>query len=259
MRKISYLMLLAAVAFSSCQDTEFKKGKEGIEYKIISGGGGEKIKQGQFMQIHVGQYYSTGKKDSLLSDSRTERGPMVEKLDSASMPPAYYEILSKLRNHDSLVLRMLSDSAIAQARGGRTPEWLKKGNYLLTTVKVLTIFTDPQQADSAVKAQMKIKQAKDSVKAGEQLIKDTKILEGYLTQNNIKAVKAPLGTYVEMIQPGTGANIDTNVVVMVKYTGRTLDGKVFDSNTDSSMGHTEPLKVNMTKQRIGGTTFVIQG
>lgn len=111
MRKISYVMVLAVVAFSACQDQTFKKGKQGIEYKIITDGKGDKMKVGDFMQIHVGQYYATGKTDSSLSDTRTGSGPLIEIMDSATTPAAYYEILKELRNHDSLVLRILTDSA----------------------------------------------------------------------------------------------------------------------------------------------------
>ncbi|MEO6669152.1 MAG: FKBP-type peptidyl-prolyl cis-trans isomerase [Ferruginibacter sp.] len=260
MRKISYgMLLLTMLAFSACQNREFKKGKNGIEYQIISSGSGDKIKVGEFMQIHVGQLYATGQKDSLLQDSRTEGGPLIEQMDSLSTPQAYFEILQQLRKGDSLTLRILTDSAFAKSPD-RMPKFFKKGHYLLTTVKVLDVFKTRQGADSARLSQMKITQAKDSIRNIETMAKDDKTLQQYFTKNNIKAVKTPLGAYVEIIQPGTGPNIDTAVIALIKYTGRTIDGKEpFDSNTDSSKGRTEPLKVNMTKDRIPGTITVIRG
>lgn len=253
MQKLSYVMLCGLIALASCKnDMAFKKGQKGLEYKIISSGNGEKIKLGDFMQIHVGQFYDNGKSDSLLSDTRVNGGPLMEKMDSSTIPPAYYEILKQIKNHDSIVIRISTDSAYAKSPQGM-PEIFKKGHYLTTTIKVVNVFTNKDAADSARVASMKIAQQKDSIKAIELIAKDDKTIEAYLSKNNLKAVKAPLGTYVEMIQPGTGANIDTSVVVSVNYTGRTMDGQMFDSNTDSSKGHVEPLNVNMTSDRsLGG-------
>ncbi|MEO8768994.1 MAG: FKBP-type peptidyl-prolyl cis-trans isomerase [Ferruginibacter sp.] len=261
MQKVSYVMLLlTVVAFSACQqNADFKKGKEGIEYKIISSGNGDRIKVGEFMQIQVAQLYANGQKDSVLQDSRNDRGPLIEQLDSVSTPKAYYEILEQLRSGDSLVLRLLTDSAFSK-NPTSMPKFFKKGHFLITTVKVLNVFKTRQSADSARISQMKISQAKDSIKEAEVLIKDDKRLQEYFAKNNIKAVKTPMGAYVEIIQPGSGANVDTSSIAVIKYTGKTIDGKEpFDSNTDSSKGHTEPLKVNMTKERIAGTINVIKG
>lgn len=255
MRKLCYVLLLAVV-FSACNNSqEFKKGKKGIEYKIFPGSNQEKIKVGDFMQLHVGQYYSTAKKDSLLSDTRTGNGPYVEMLDSTSTPPEYFEVLKQLKTNDSLVLRILTDSAFAKSQGPM-PTWMKKGNYLMTTVKVIGVFTTRTAADSARMAQMKINHVRDSIKSIETLAKDDKTLQQYFAKNNIKPVKAELGTYVEILQPGSGPNIDTNVVVPVYYTGRTMDGKIFDSNTDSTKGKVEPLQVNMTHERGLGISVI---
>ncbi len=255
MRKISYVVLSAVLLFSACKNESFKKGKDGLEYKLISIGNASKIKNGEFMQIHVGQYYATGKTDSLLSDTRTSNGPLIEKMDSTSIPASYYEILSQLKKDDSLVMRILTDSAFAKSPESMPP-FLKKGHFLITTIKVLNVFANDAEADSARRAEMRAAQKRDSIKSIETLAKEDKTLQDYFTKNNIKAVKAPGGTYVEIITPGTGNNIDTTVVVTTNYTGKTMDGKMFDSNTDPSKGHVEPFNVNMTSDRALGTTVI---
>jgi FKBP-type peptidyl-prolyl cis-trans isomerase len=256
MRKISYLAIFAAIAFSSCKE-DFQKGEMGLEYKIIEKGSGAKVKLGDYMQIHLGQYYNNGKIDSLMSDTRNENGPAIEMLDSASTPPAYLKVLTQLRKGDSLVIRMLADSAFAKYPGG-IPPMFKKGHYMMTTVKLLNIFSSREQADSAYKAEMQLSRQKDSISNIALLAKEDKELQAYFAKKNIKAVKAPMGTYVEIIKPGTGPNIDTSVVVKTNYTGRTMDGVMFDSNTDPSKGHVEPYNVNMTNDvTLGGA--VIKG
>lgn len=250
MQKFSfYVIVMAALFFTACNsDSAFLKSKQGLEYKIISNGRGKIIKPGEYMQIHVSQFYATGKSDSMLSDTRNTSGPIMEKIDSASMPPAYYEILSQLRKDDSLIIRMTTDSAFAKAPGGMPP-FFKKGHYLTTRVKVVNILADSDAADSARLAERKLAIARDSIMSAEMKIKDDKTIKDYLAKNKINTTRTAEGTYVEIIQPGTGPNIDTTVSVSVNYTGRTINGKMFDSNTDPSKNHAEPLLVNLTSER----------
>lgn len=255
MRKISLVLCMAILALSACKES-FKKGENGLEYKIISSGKGETVKFGNFMQLQVAQIYNNGKTDSLLSDTRTSpQGAAFDVLDSASMPPAYYKILSKLKAGDSLVIRILVDSAFAKSPQG-IPPFFKKGNYLYTTALLERIFTSREQADSARKIAMEAAEVKQKALADEQIKKEDKTLTDYFAKNKIQAAKTPLGAYVQVLTPGTGANVDTSVVVKTMYLGKTMDGKAFDSNTDPSFGHTDPLLVNMTNDPMLGQGVV---
>jgi len=255
MKKVSSLLLLVVVIFGACKEASFKKGLDDLEYKIISDGNGPKLQYGNYMQIEFATYYNTGKKDSLLNDSRTSGNPVIEILDSVATPPAYFNILTQLRKGDSVVIRILSDSAFKKAPD-QMPPFIKKGHMLLTTVKLVNIFKSKSEADSARNAYIAEMGKKDSVNAIAQLVKDDKILSDYIAKNNIKAVKTANGTYVEIIQPGTGNNIDTSVVAKVNYTGRTMDGLMFDSNTDPSKGHVMPFNVNMTNNPALGQQVI---
>lgn len=256
MRNFSLMMTgLTVLLLSACQQN-FKKGDKGIEYKIISSGKGAIVKPKEFMQMNICQYINNGKTDSLLNDTRETSGPIFEPLDSMAVPPEYYKILSQLRSGDSLVLRMLVDSIYKQNMSSMPP-FIKKGYHFITTVKVLNIFSNQMQVDSAQKAEMANKQRKDSIENIAILAKDDKQLQEYFKKNNITNLqKSPAGVYVQMLQPGTGNMIDTSVVVKTNYTGRTLDGKMFDSNTDSSKGHVEPFNVNMTNDMSLGNSVI---
>ncbi len=245
MRKVSLVLAVAIFALSACKES-FKKGEEGIEYKIISSGSGEKVAYGEFMQMQISQLYNDGKKDSVLTDTRTSpQGPAFEVLDSTNMPPAYYKILSQLKKGDSLIIRIMVDSAFKNSPQG-IPAFFKKGNYLSTTVKVEDIFKTRELADAARTKAMAAAQEKQKGVDAEQIKKDDKTLTDFFAKNNIQAVKAPQGTYVQILTPGTGANIDTSVVAKVNYTGKTMEGKTFDSNTDPAFNHVQPFMVNMT-------------
>jgi FKBP-type peptidyl-prolyl cis-trans isomerase len=255
MKKISFVAAISLLAFSACKES-FKKGEKGLEYKIVTKGSGEAIPYGQYMQIHVAQYYNNGKTDSLLSDSRTSpQGSIIEPLDSISTPPQYFKILKQLKKGDSLVIRQLTDSAFKENMASMPP-FFKKGHYLITTVKMEDILATKELADAAKTKAMETAQVKQKAAAAEQIKKDDKILTDYFAKNNIKVSKGVLGTYVQVLQPGAGANIDTGVVVKANYTGKTMEGKTFDSNTDPAFNHLQPLLVNMTNDPSLGTTVI---
>lgn len=250
MRNISFLFL-AALMLTGC-NSPFKKGDKGLEYKIISDGKGKKLAYGKFMQFHLAQYYNNGRKDSMLNDTRAYGGPMLEMLDSNAMPPEIFKICAQLRKGDSMVLRITTDTIIKQQQG-MVPPFMKKGNYYVQTLRILNVFDTRTEADSARRVEYEKAQVAEKKKADEQLKKDDKTIQDYLKKNNISTVKAPAGTYVQIIKPGTGAKVDTTVIVQTNYTGKTMDGKAFDSNMDPAFGHVGPFNVNMTNDySLGG-------
>ena len=254
MRKFSFLFFIAVISLTACTQ-DFKKGDKGLEYKIISEGSGAKVKMGDYMQMHICQIINNGKKDSLLNDTRTTSGPIIEQIDSVSVPPEYYKILSQMKKGDSLIMRLLTDSMFAQSPGAMPP-FFKKGGYFITTVKLLNVFTTQAQKDSASSAEMVIKERKEAIENKISLAKEDKTLQTLFKKDNITTVKSELGTYVQIIKPGVGPNIDTSVVVKTNYTGRTLQGKMFDSNTDPAKGHVEPFTVNMTNDESLGQAVI---
>ncbi|RYD79128.1 MAG: hypothetical protein EOP53_10070, partial [Sphingobacteriales bacterium] len=239
----------------ACKES-FKKGEKGLEYKIIADGSGDKVKMGEFMQLEIGQYYGGGKKDSLMSDSRTSpQGPMIQALDTLSIPSEFATILKQMRKGDSAVIRVLTDSIFKDMPQAMPPAF-KKGHYLITTIKMVDILKTPAAADSARAKAMELAQQRMKVQADEQVKKDDKILQDLFAKNKTKVVKGALGTYVEILQPGTGPNVDTSSVVKINYTGKTMEGKTFDSNTDPAFNHVQPLLANLTSDPSLGMRVV---
>ena len=253
MRNTSFFLIFMLVSLISAgqanTNTGYTTGKDGLEYKIISNGSGKEVQYGDFMQFHLTSYYSNGINDSLMNDSRKKSSPFIERLDSTSTPAAYFDILRQARIGDSVVIRVLTDS-IFKDTPDQTPPFCKKGSHLLTCLKILNLFTTEQQADSARAVLMAENSRKDSVDAVAQFAKEDKILNEYFEKNNIRPIKAPRGTYINILKKGTGNNITTKDKVKVNYTGRTFSGKVFDSNTDSAFKHVEPLEVDMSAKGV---------
>ena len=248
MRKISYLLLLVVVAFSACKQS-FKKAKDGSEFMVISGKNGKLVTAGNIIEMEIMVKY----KDSVLYSTYETGMPQYAPYDTAQFPESYKEIFRTLHVGDSIVIKMPTDTLIKM---GQSAPFMQKGNFVIQNYKVKNAFATQAEADKAREAAMSGAEMKMKAKSEEQIKKDDKILQDYFAKNNIKAVKAPLGTYVQILTPGTGANIDTSVVAKINYTGKTLDGKVFDSNTDPSKGHMEPLLANMTTDQNLGLNVI---
>ena len=253
MKQFIYLAVVCMLALSACTGS-FKKGDNGLEYKIISSGSGKTPGYGNFIQMHIKQVYS-GTKDSVLLDTRDYMS-RIQLLDTVNTPISYYKLLKQLKRGDSLVIRLLTDTVFKDPKNVM-PAFMKKGKYLYTHVKLLNFFETREQADSANQAETALAKPKIYKKQLEEVEKDlagkktqieadSKMIEQYLAKNNIKAQKGKWGTFIAVSTEGTGAAISNADVAVVNYTGRTLDsGRVFDSNIDPKFKHTQPLEVHV--------------
>ena len=251
MTKVSYLFLLSLAFFSACTEP-FKKAKaDGTEYKIISGGG-KLVSAGNVLEMSLVVKY----KDSVLYSTFESGMPEYAPYDTSKYPPLYKEIFKRVHQGDSIMIRTSTDTLIKM---GQAAPFMKKGEYIMQGYRIAKVYTTQTEADRAKAAASVVAEARAKVKGAEQAKKDEVILQDYFKKHNIKTVKAPMGTYVEILQEGTGPNADTSNILSVNYTGRTIDGKMFDSNTDSSKKHVEPLYANLTNDRSVGIGGVIKG
>lgn len=76
--------------------------------------------------------------------------------------------------------------------------------------------------------------SKDSFDPAKQAAKDDAAIQAYIASNNIAATKDPSGVYYQVITPGAGAYPTVNSLITVNYTGKLLNGSVFDSGTINS-------------------------
>ena len=250
MKKVFFALIAVTVFVSACT-TPFKKTKSGLEYKIITAKGGKILNQGNFMELDIVELYN----DSVLNSTIETASPSINLYDTAQFPPDYKEIFGKLHVGDSIIVKISTDSI--EKQGGSLPPFMKKGQFVYSTYKITNVYLSEEEANKAKAANMVKTEAKREENAKKQIGKDDKMIKDYLAKNNIQAVKAPKGTYVQIIAPGTGAAIDTSMLVEANYTGKTLAGKMFDSNTDPAKGHVEPLVVNLTSDpSLGG---IIEG
>ena len=227
----SYLLVcVALLAAVSCSNSEFKKTKSGLLYKIISDGKGQPAKKGEFLKVNVVQKL----RDSVLY---TSEGGMPVYIPVDSPRPVYSptEIFYLLRKGDSAVVVELADT-LQRKFGGQLPPFIKKKDKITIAFKVLDVF--PSEALLTEDRNQEVAKEKD---------KEVKDVEAYLATNKINAQKTDKGTYVVVESPGDGPAVDTGKQVSVRYTGKLFpSGKVFETNTTGP----DPLKFVIGKGQI---------
>jgi len=236
-KRIVPIALLGATLFSlnACKSGgDFKKTENGVLYKIVKDEKGTTALVGDVIEMHMTARYKDDKEDTTLFNSRVMNNnqPIQIPLPAPAFKGDFVEALMKLSAGDSAVIRIAVDS-LKKQQGMQLPEFMKPGQYLEYNVVMLS-----------VKSQQQMKQDQDK-HANEQKTKDDQILQDYFKTNNIQPSKTASGLYYVIEQPGSGANPQNGQAVTVNYTGKTLDGKVFDSNVDPAMGHAEPFTFNV--------------
>jgi FKBP-type peptidyl-prolyl cis-trans isomerase FkpA len=251
---LSLVMMMTSFNALAQNAEGYTMADDGMEYKIISDGKNDLLKNGEFMELHFVSIIKGLNIDSVLNSTQTQGAPQIMPFDSTALPPSYYKIFALLRNGDSLSTRTVTDSIISkQPEGQQLPAFIKRGMFIYTNIKIVNVYKTQAEADIARQANMAKQEAIEKAKEAIQIVADDKILSEYLAANKITATKSPKGTYVQIIKPGIGAKLNNTQFVKVKYKGKTLDGNIFDTNMDDSKGHTDPLLVNLTNDMsLGG-------
>ncbi len=207
----------------------------GLEYKIVSRGtDANKAKIGSYIELNVHIYVH----DSLIFDSRKVNNdqPVPVQLMHPAFEGDPAEGFTKMGAGDSALFRLPVTKL--EKTGQHLPPYMHPGDTMMYQIKMVSVKSSEQ---------MKKETEEKSVKQKEV---DDKLINDYLKQNNIVAKKTPTGLYYNVQKEGTGTDPKMGDKVSVNYTGRTLNGTVFDSNLDSNFHHVEPLTFTLGHHQV---------
>ncbi|TAM98657.1 MAG: hypothetical protein EPN39_08540 [Chitinophagaceae bacterium] len=231
MKKAAFVLPVCAVAVlltvSACKNGlgGFQKTPSGLEYKILTRGSGPQAKMGDFIQVHIIETVH----DSTVFDSYKQgpEGPMWQEIQKPNGQK--YDLMegfALLHKEDSVEFVVPADSVLNVFN---RPPFIKKGDKLKFYVKVLDV-KDSQQYQSTLALEERAQTAKDD-----------SVINAYMSTNHLTGTKTEDGVYVVTQTAGSGPNPQDGQEVTLWYTGKTLDGHIFDSNQDSAFHHTQPL------------------
>ncbi|QMW01664.1 FKBP-type peptidyl-prolyl cis-trans isomerase [Spirosoma foliorum] len=231
-------LLVAVVA--ACGKNRQQVTENGLKYTIHEQSEGtRKGKVGDILTLHL---TLMNNKDSVLRDTHKEGAPFQMLLQVPPFKGSYEEGLTMLSKGDSATFYVSADSLFTRAMQP-LPPGVQKGTDIGIAVKVVNIQTEEEYKKT---------QAADFEK---QKGIDAKVIENYIAKNGLtgKAQKTESGVYYVVTQPGSGPTPQKGEVVQVHYTGKLLDGKVFDSSRTNPQAGGKPAQFQL------GVGMVIPG
>ncbi len=227
-----------AVTMASC-NTNYEKTASGLVYKIFKGkGGGVTPKAGTFAKLNI-EYVLSGK-DTVLNTTYG-KVPLFTAIDtSARTAYSYMELLPKCKEGDSVIFTVSLDTLKRRQQIDYNTIF-KKGGQIKGKMTILKIYSN----ENDIKADYEKEMASEKDR-------EVRELKDYLSKKGIKAQETKNGAFVEIENAGDPAvKVVAGKVATIMYKGYfPADGKVFDTNMDSSKGHTEPIDVLLGQGKI---------
>jgi FKBP-type peptidyl-prolyl cis-trans isomerase len=220
-------ILSLAIVMASC-NTKYEKTASGLTYKIIKGDGKQKLKFGDFVKIN-GIVKVSGK-DTILFSTYGKLPEYIPVDTATKNSHDFNEVLKLCSVGDSLIVVAQIDTLVKMG-ALQYNEVFKKGGQITTSLKLLKAFGS--EAERATDQTAEIEKFK---------MKEVADVEAYIKSKGVKAEKTANGVFVEVINPGEALKGTQGKQVTAMYKGSLMEnGKVFDTNMDTSFGHVEPL------------------
>lgn len=229
----SFILALSSIILVSCGQAppEFVQSPGGTIYKIIRKGNSE-VKPDSGCRLVVMVKYEA--KDTVFMDSYKDGRTLMIAYPSASYKGSLEEAFAQMREGDSAVIKVNANTFFTKVLNQECPAKVSPNEPLTfyITLKEIISQSELEQKQNEVMAQMQEMAAKRKGLESQEL-------EEYLTTNKITAKPLASGLYYIETKKGSGAKPEKGATVKVHYTGKLLDGTVFDSSVDRG----EPIEL----------------
>jgi FKBP-type peptidyl-prolyl cis-trans isomerase FkpA len=237
MQKFPFLFLTIILLFVACNsDSVFKIDQTGLKFKFI-----EKKEDGRKPVIGdiliLKMIYRT-ESDSVLFDYHdNDRLPRMQLVKPSHQGGCFEDGLAMLNQGDSIVFFVDAAEFFSKTRKMPVPEYIKSGEKIRFEIRLAGIqsFSEVQSEHDAVKHS----NADDEMK----------MLDAYLKRANITKSPSNSGLYFVESIAGKGKKAQAGKKLRVHYTGKFIDGQIFDSSVERH----EPFEFTL------GVGQVIQG
>lgn len=242
---VAGLALLAA----SCSDSQFdgyKKAESGLHYKFFVESGSEtKVQKGD--GIVVRYIISKESNDSVIVDSKRVSsdgsGYAQFQMTESSFKGSFEDGLMLMAAGDSAAFIISADSFYLKTNQANSlPPGFKPGEYVKGVFMVKEIRSKEKMEEMRKKQEEERATMMRDMEA-----KEKPEMEKFLADNKINVKPTASGLFYYETKKGSGASPKETDVVKIHYTGKLLDGTVFDSSVQKG----EPL-VYPLNQMISG-------
>src|SRR6185437_11151705 len=250
LRKLLYaaVPVYAAISLISCgnekkKEEAFQKTSDGLEYVIVTDSSGNNVEEGG--SVVVNMVYQN-EKDTL--DTYKAKQPVHIPILFKPFKGSLEDGLLMLSKGDSAIFKVSNDSLYTKLFADSLPKEIKSGTFTTFYVKVLETYPKEhvnkmekeynekhleqlsQHIEAMTKWTAKLADSlKDQMKVDEGLIKE------YVKKNKLKAEKTEHGVYYVVNAKTSTKNLGDGDTVVANYTGKLLDGTIFDSSAGKPM------------------------
>jgi len=233
--KIAFSAITAALVITSCKKSPYpgyELSENGVYAKFYTQTNTDlKAKEGDVVKLYMAY---KNNKDSVLFDSKMNKNNGSEfiefPLTKSSFKGSFEDALSMMSIGDSASFIISADSVYMKTFGAKeVPPYIEKGSMLNFVVKLIKI-TAKADAEKERNEIMKEQKALAEIRSNE----ETKIFADYIVSNKITAKPTQSGLYYIEKTKGNGAKPPIGSTVKVNYTGRLINGKIFDTSIEAT-------------------------
>jgi FKBP-type peptidyl-prolyl cis-trans isomerase 2 len=222
MRKIVFV-IVGCLVFAACGNKYkgFKKTGNGLYYRFFTENTTRYVPENDDI---VYLEMSLRLEDNTVIDAKQMRVAMKPWFSGN-----FYEALSLMHEGDSAEFIINAKKYFEVSNYGQIPDFVKDDKTMLwLTIRIDSIQTLKQW---------------ETAKAEAKLVAERKVLEDYLAENHLTAAPQTSGLYYIETKEGKGNKPAIGQTVFVHYTGKLLDGTVFDSSIER--GAPTPFKIGI--------------
>ncbi len=230
MKKFFKLAAIAMLGVLASCSNDFKTTDNGLMYKFIEQN--KKATQVQMGDVLVGTCTVRLNDSVLLQFSKPDR---MLQVTNSMFPGDLNEGLLMLHSGDSAIFGIDADE---MAKVGATfPPYYKAGTGM-------KLYYEIRLTDIVTKQEIEQEQANYMKNMQETQEMEKETLAKYVADNNINATPDEEGLYIVVRKKGNGPKVEIGREVAINYTGRLLNGKVFDTSVETIAKENDMFNAN---------------
>ncbi len=223
-KSILYTAAALTILLQSCGG--YKTSDSGLQYQIFVDSAGTNVEMGGLAFVDM-RYVN--EKDTFTSAKMNMGQPIPIRLpDSSTFKASLEEGLSMLSKGDSASFIISTDSLYKNIFHEPLPKEIKPGGNTTFFLRVINVLSKDsvKSIENKRKEQMMAAQIQRQI----QMQTDTVSILDYCKKNKIKPKRTPDGVYYTIKKSTEGITLQPGDTAKTIYTGKLLDGSVFDSN-----------------------------
>ena len=241
---LAVMAMLMVGIMSACNEKSaypgYEKSSNGLYYQFFTQNAGEQPQVGELMEVILGCTVN----DTAAIVPVTEN---IMQLIESQFPGDIFEGMAMMHRGDSASFIVNIDSTFKYLLGQpKMPEEFKSTDVMRFNIKLKDFYPESEYAQRFAENVKKMNADRAALLQNdhpEETAKAAQELKDYLAKNKIEAEPTASGLYYVVTQEGNGEKPVVGKPVRMHYTGKLLDGTVFDSSVERGEPFVFPLGV----------------